>query len=224
MDKNMFTISVMIDLRKAFDTCDHDVLLLKLKHMGIGDDLLQWFSNYLSNRKQRTVVNGVLSSIENMTIGVPQGALLGVLLFQIQINNLRKCLKFTQCILYADDTTIYLIGNNLRFLCTKVQYDLDAIFDWLNANKLCLNVSKTKALLFTRQLHHADLSLTIDSKKIEFVNEFKFLGVWLDTKLNFNCHAEHVYSKLLKNIYLCRKMSCISTQAMSQIFVFWSYT
>ena len=144
-------MSVFIDPRKGFDTVSHELILKKLRHLGMLDLEYTWFESYLSNRKQFVNLNGCVSNERTIHTGIPQGSLLGILLFQLLINDLFKCLKYSSCILYADNTTIFLIGRSLKFLRVKMQYDLNSLSTWLCNNKLKLNVSKMKAMLLNKE-------------------------------------------------------------------------
>ena len=166
-------LAVFIDLKKAFDTCTFDNIIRKLCKYGIDGHLLDWFENYFRGRKQYTVVNGHSSCLKEILIGVPQGSLLGVLCFQIIINDLYKCLKWSSSILYADDTTIFLKGKNLKFLVTKLNADLQHLKLWLEANQLCLNVKKTKFMLFSLKPYEGDINLYIGTDKLEMVDDFQ---------------------------------------------------
>ena len=201
-NKGMSVVGVFIDLRKAFDTVSHELILKKLAKLGIGGQLLHWFTNYLYGRKQFVKVGQSVSEQLPLSVGVPQGSLLGVLLFQIFVDDLRKSVRFGSVILYADDTTILLAGNNLKFLQKKLQADLESLATWLSTNNLVLNVKKTKAILFQRSPHLYTINLKMHNESIEFVEHFKFLGFNLDYKLNCEVHFSHVHSKMLQgNIY-----------------------
>ena len=138
INKNEKILAVFIDLKKAFDTVDHDLILRKLERYGIDGRELSWFNSYLSNRSQYTNVNGCESVKCSIITGVPQGSLLGVLLFQILINDLHRAIRYSSSILYADDTTIYLSGTNLRCVKAKLQYDISQLYEWLCANNFVL--------------------------------------------------------------------------------------
>ena len=111
-NKGHMLLSIFIDLKKAFDTVSHELILSKLEMLGVHDLELQWFTSYLTNQSQFTMMNGVESNMKKANTGVPQGSLLGVVLFQVIINDMYKCLRYSTCILYADDTTIYVIGRS----------------------------------------------------------------------------------------------------------------
>ena len=203
---------VFIDLRKAFDTVDHIRLLLKLEQLGIRDVTLNWFRNYLTDRKQCVANEGFTSELQSVNVGIPQGSLLGVILFQLNINDIKGSLRFTNMILYADDTTMYVYGRNLKVLKCKMQADLQSLSMWLNMNKLLLNVKKTKSLLFSRH-GNVRLDVSVNGEVIECVRCFKFLGFHLDSALTFEHHLFYLYNKLLKSVFITRKLSTFVPQS-----------
>ena len=147
------------------------------------------------------------SEFEKILVGVPQGLLLGVLLIQIFINDINKCLKFSSSILYTDDTTIFVIGRTAQYMKIKLQSDLNALSDWLCVNQLKLNVKKTKMIYFNKESLFPKIDLIIDNEIIENVMSFKFLGVWLDSNLSFCEHYNHLHEKLLKSSFVIRCLS-----------------
>ena len=148
IDNGNYGCGVFIALKKAFDTVNHSILLKKLEHYGIRGVALDWFCSYLSNRKQYVSVNGHISETLQIRCGVPQGSVLGPLLFLIYINDLpsvSKCLPFC---LFADDTNIYFEASDLFTLQKVVNRELRHVKKWLDANKLALNVDKTNFIIF----------------------------------------------------------------------------
>ena len=200
-------LSVFIDLRKAFDTVPHQLILDKLEMLGVRGTELKWFRNYLSNQRQFVVLGKSASSETGINIGVQQGSLLGVLLFQLMINDISACLKFTSSILYADDTMLYIYGSSLRFLRLKMQDDLNNLSEWLHANGLKLNVIKTKSMLFSRDRISLNVDLVVENEPIEMVTYFKFLGIYLDQELNFEKQYQIIYNKLVQFIFIVRKLT-----------------
>ena len=150
MENKLNTGAVFIDLRKAFDTVDHTLLIRKLKHIGLSEAVINWFSSYLSLRTAVTSINNITSSPKPVTVGVPQGSILGPLLFLIFINELPQCLKHCKSILYADDTLIYYTARTETELQDKINEDLNSLYQWLNNNLLTLNYEKTKFMIFAR--------------------------------------------------------------------------
>ena len=147
IDKGKYTAVVYIDLKKAFDTVDHDILLRKLNFCGLKGKELSWFRSYLTDRRQCCKVNGQISATDSITCGVPQGSCLGPLLFLVYINDLPSCLKNSLVSMYADDTSIYYASESVSEINQAVNADLEALKGWLERNKLSLNVAKTDAMI-----------------------------------------------------------------------------
>ena len=181
--------------------------------MGIRGVTLDWFTSYMSNRRQYVSLGKEVSSESKLEIGVQQGSLLGVLLFQIMINDLPNALRFCNSILYADDTTIYVWGRSPHFLKIKMQSDINHLSVWLCSNGLKLNVSKTECLLFNTEGLFPQLEMTINGQRIDCVNSYRFLGVTIDSQINFELHFEHVYKKLNQTCFIIRTLASIYYQS-----------
>ena len=143
IDKGMVNGVLFLDLKKVFDTIDHAILLTKLRYYGVETVSINWFTSYLENRQQVCYANGITSSIDYVTCGVPQGSILGPLLFLIYINDISKCLDYGVARLFADDTNLTFSGCSFPALQNKMSKDLKGIASWLSANRLTLNVLKT---------------------------------------------------------------------------------
>ena len=209
--KGEHMILVFLDLSKAFDTLDYNLLFKKLEFYCIRGTALEWFKSYLSNRTMRTkcIVNekSQVSEKKTVTFGVPQGMCLGPLLFVIFCNDLHHNLELTKCILFADDTTIYYSNKNLSLLIASVEHDLYITNDWFKANNLTLNKKKSVCILFklntsVRTPNH----LRIDESTIKFVSNTKFLGVWIDEALNWNIHIDKLLLTLQRNSHMLLKI------------------
>ena len=212
IDKGKYTGLIFIDLKKAFDTVDHDILLKKLEKYGVSGLEYDWFTSYLNNRKQFCKVNGVSSDIKNINCGVPQGSCLGPLLFLIYINDLPFSLKKGHVSMYADDTTISYSSKNLDVLQHDLNCDLLNLQNWLHGNKLSLNVVKTQSLIIGSgpKIRRIDSqpdtrpSFEIDNENIEIVNNIKYLGVQVDNQLKWDNHIDKVKKKALRALGLVK--------------------
>ena len=206
MDEGRLTGVVFLDLKKAFDTVDHSILLRKLTMYGLSNEAVEWFASYLRGRMQYTKVNGKLSGKREIRCGVPQGSILGPMLFLVYVNDLSRYLGECKTSLYADDTTVYCSSHSYVDIVLALRIEASNIIQWLRANKLTLNVSKTKFMVFgTRQKlkNVADIPLHADGEVIERVQHFKYLGVILDETLSFEEHIDTLYRKT------CSKMGAI---------------
>ena len=199
-------MGVFIDLKKAFDTIDHSLLLNKLEYYGIRGVALNWLQSYLSNRKQFVTVNGIDSKNLNVKCGVPQGSILGPILFILYINDICNCSKIMNFILFADDTNSFLTGNDMNELCGKVTAELEKLKIWFRLNKLSLNVSKTNFMIFCKKKIQTNCSIYFDGERIERVSETKFLGVIIDDKLSWKNHVSYLCKKLQKSMGILRKV------------------
>ena len=201
------TLTIFIDLKKAFDTVDHEILLQKMSHYGVRDTANLWFQSYLSDREQFVSVHGTESAKTKIKCGVPQGSVLGPLLFLIFINDLPNATDFLT-LLFADDTTFQVSDVDLDQLFTFANAELEKSTIWFKANKLTLNVKKTKFMLFTDSNYNiGDNQLRIGNQNIEQIGTnckekyFRFVGHVLDDKLNWDGHVEHIAKKLASANY-----------------------
>ena len=181
IDKGKFGCGIFIDLKKAFDTVNHQILLAKLEHYGVRGVLLDWFKSYLSGRKQFVCFNGESSDCKEILCGVPQGSVLGPLLFLLYINDLPNVSEKLKLFLFADDTNIYYESDDLRDLEKVVNQELKSLSLWLKVNRLALNISKTNFLIFhssQRSLNY-NVTLKLDKKALTQKDHIKYLGMLL---------------------------------------------
>ena len=203
LNKKMFTIALFLDMSKAFDTIKHETLLKKMELYGIRGISLDWFKSYLTDRNIRVLFKESLSEKYEVKFGTPQGSVLGPLLYIILTNDMPKCLKFTRAVMFADDTTIYATGSNVRFLYRKINEDLNKITQWFKNNSLSLNIDKTNYILFRNINSNPRFNgnIYMDNKIIQKVSQVKFLGVYIDEYLNWNSHVQKLSLKLSSGIY-----------------------
>jgi len=224
MDKKEVPLAVFMDLSKAFDTIDHSILLDKLYYYGIRNNAYKLFESYLNNRKQFISIENTNSSFLPVKTGVPQGSILGPLLFIIYINDLHLATEAFHPIVYADDTTLSASLNsfNKPGICSddQINMELEKVSRWLKLNKLSLNSDKTKAMLF----HFPRKSvirpvIKIDGSNIEFVNEFNYLGIILDQTLSWKSHIAKISLKVSKVVgIMCRMKNLLSQEILLTLY------
>ena len=192
LDIDELSLAVFIDFKKAFDTVHFEVLLSKLDHYGVRGTANNWFRSYLTGRVQCTEVNGAMSYPRTVKFGVPQGSVTGPLLFLILINDLH-CALSANTILFADDTTFQLSGKHPSQLYSAININLERAVQWFRANYLTLHPAKTKYIRFVgKNSHYHKIDLVVGGVKIERIGSdckttsFKFLGLMVDDKLNWN--------------------------------------
>ena len=198
-----YCLGAFLDLSKAFDSLDRDILLRKLVVYGIIGNELKWFKSYFSDRQQYVVYNNKSSSRLPVNYGAPQGSIIGPLLFLIYINDIVFATNHVKFILFADDTNLFYSSNNIISLYETFNNELDSIDQWLLSNKLTLNIDKTNYILFHRQqrrLPHYNGTLSIGGREVERVRETKFLGVILDESLTFKSHIALIAKRLSRYI------------------------
>ena len=202
-----FTMAAFIDIKKAFDSVNYMVLLNKLEKYGIRGKNLLWIKDYFNNRTQVTVCNNTTSNVAEMTCGTPQGSILGPLFFLLYVNDLKIEHNGVKTLLYADDTVLYVSGTNLRDISIKLQSSLNNFILWSSKNKLTLNESKTKLMVFASNRKYKTLPLMhlpiyANQERLRFVTSYKYLGVTLDHELNFNQHVKELKKSLSYKSYL----------------------
>ena len=211
-EEKKHTIGVFIDLSKAFDTLNHQMLLSKMDKYGIRGHSLEWFRSYLSNRTMRVKctsnTSGQLeySTYHKLEYGTPQGSCLGPLLFLIYINDLHYTIQYSSVILFADDTTILHGHKNLNYLKWSLEEDLKQMTDWLRANLLTINLNKTECVLFNNSNNNnvPTFELEIGDCRISNTDQVKFLGLWIDRKLQWTMHTNTLLLKLKQNTNLLK--------------------
>ena len=206
LNKNQVAVLLLIDFSKAFDMVDHDLLLSKLSHYGIRGNAHRWLTSYLSNREQYVCINGIDSNRSLIKYGVPQGSILGPLLFVIYINDIPNICKLAKFILYADDANIIITGKNITEIKGHIYDLITKLVNWVNINGLVLNLKKTNYMIFSRQRNIGNLNLVINNVPIELKSEARFLGVIIDDKLNFRKHINALKAKMSRYIGVMYKL------------------
>ena len=201
--------AIFMDLSKAFDVMDHDILEIKLRHYGFRGNFIKLLMSFIRERKYFVNINGINSKIRNVNIGVPQGSTLGPLLFLLYVNDMINCspiLHFTQ---FADDTTLCYSCDKIQDLQLILEQEAHKVTKWLAANKLLLNVTKTHSMLFTFKRNVSNLKIRINDTEIEEKCTTTFLGIQIDNKLNWKAHISHICKKVSKSIAILRMVRSI---------------
>ena len=225
LDTRKYGICVFLDLRKAFDLVNKEILLTKLNTYGIRGSTNQLIRSYLDNRQQYVSVNGICSSTSLIEIGVPQGSNMGPLLFLIFINDLVKSSTVLNFNLFADDTSIYLSDLDENNLFNVMNVELAKVCNWILANRLALNIDKTVYLLFAGKKSVSNSNeIYMFNNAISRKNETKFLGLLIDDKLSWKSHTNYIHSKVSKLIGLLFRVSdCFTKTALKTLYYSFIY-
>lgn len=199
LDKGNVVGAVFIDLKKAFDTVNHNILLNKLTTFNFSEHAIGWFASYLEHREQRVKINTELSTSLQSTMGIPQGSILGPLLFSLYINDLPTCCQSANCQMYADDTVIYASARTPTIVAETLTKEMEGISQWLKENHLTLNFKKTVSMCFSIR-GKIKCTIKIDQEAIEEVEELNFLGIILDHQLKFNTHINKLCKTVRTNL------------------------
>ena len=202
LEEGDVVLGLFLDFSKAFDTVNHEILFTKLEHYGVRDKSLELFKSYLSCRQQFVEYNGISSSKRTIVCGVPQGSILGPLLFLVYINDLAHASSKIFSILFADDSNLFLSGKDPNELIKTMKEELIHIVKWLQVNKLSINLKKTHFMVFRKRKAkvHINENIFIHNYKISQVDSTKFLGVKIDQSLTFIKHIAYTKGKISKAI------------------------
>ena len=209
---------VLVDFKKAFDLVDHQILIDKLEIYGIKGEALSWFNTYLTNRKQQVAINNCKSDFKQISYGVPQGSILGPLLFLLFINDLPLYTSNVFTDLYADDTTLYDVQDSMEQIGNTLQSSLNNLQIWCRSNGMILNSSKTKVMLVTtyqkrQRLTNDQFDLTYNKESLNMISNDKILGVFVDNNLTWSNHIKHLTKKIASIIWLLSKIKKFLSQA-----------
>ena len=217
LDRNRTPTNVYLDLSKAFDTLSHNILLRKLKHYGVCDSALNLMKKYLEDRKQCVQFYECISEMKAIHKWVPQGSILGPLLFLIYmyINDIPNSSNVFNFLMYADDTTVYCCLEDIDSVNKELVLNSELksvhLLVWLSANKLTLNVNRSKYMLFSKHKNNLlqKLNLQINNSTIQSTSEFNFLGLHINTKLNWDTHVNVIGNKISRVIGIIKKLQFI---------------
>jgi hypothetical protein len=216
LDIEKHVIALFLDLSKAFDTINHMLLIRKLEHYNFSIEAVNLIKDYLKNRKIAVNLNQTKSKQESLCTGVPQGSVLGPLLFIIFVNDLSWLQISSKMVLFADDTTLFINGFDLDVILQQLSKDIEQVNVWLKHNNLVLNLKKTIAMHFPLSSHqkklYKSLDLKFDDVNIEFVENTKLLGVTIDHMLKFDLHSSNLCKKINAKTFLLSKSIFLFTE------------
>jgi hypothetical protein len=210
-NKNI-VVAVFLDFKRAFETIDRRVLIQKLQNIyGIGETVLNWFSSYLTNRRQKVKYEDVASDSLLVEHGVPQGTVLGPLLFNLYVNDIIKYVNHCNISLFADDTMLYKSGKDVYTIINQINDDLRNIHSYLCNNSLSININKSKYIIFQSRYSHTEfnnIQIEINNLLLERVTEMKYLGVIFDEKLTFlnNSMYSYILNKMSQRVYFLNRI------------------
>ena len=221
MDNNKMNLAIFLDLRKAFDTVDHSILIKKLNSYGIVDRTGDWFESYLTNRTQFCTLNGNKSKQRKVTCGIPQGSCLGPLLFIIYLNDFENSLQYSRASIYADDTNVTIASDDIQRMIDNASQEMLNLSEWMRINKLSPNPQKTEFMIIGHPLKakHPSLpeSLVLNDHNIKRVTQTKSLGLIVDENLSWEAQFNRTMDKINSGIWALKRLKNILPQSQLSI-------
>lgn len=207
-EQNKIILVTFLDFQRAFETIEPKLLLKKLQTYGVKNGELRWFESYLTERKQKVKLQDTVSNQISNHLGVPQGSILGPLLFILYVNDLGNCLQHCKIEMFADDTAIYVEAKTIEEATAKMNGDLNTLYKKICENKLKLNIDKTKVMLIGNKtnVNNSEVNIEIKENKLELVTKIKYLGVMVDNKLNFTNNIDYICSKIGQKINVLNRL------------------
>ena len=220
IDESKFTAAAFLDKSKAFDCVNHDVLLSNLACCGVLEHSLVWFASYLTCRKQRVCMQGLSSMWGGIHVGVPQGSILGPLLFSIYMNDLPNVVQICELNLYADDMEMHCSDANLASTERDLQQDIQSVNSWLCVNLLTLNIRKSNVMLIgsRQRLRNHDLCISVDGKQLSRLSSVKYLGLHIDENLSWHQHTVNVVQRVYSRIHCLNHLCPLPIELLAKLY------
>ena len=219
MDKGLIVGAIFLDSQKAFDSVSHDILGQKLQAVGISGDLYSWIVSCLRKRKQYTEINGKSSVEEEVLFGVPQGSLLGPKLYTILVSDLPEAITEREVTLFADDTSIYCIGDNVDKIIDSLNLAMEEVLGWCRRNKLTVHPGKTEAMLLMKKAFMGPFkAIKYGESYMSIVDSVKYLGTTIDNKLTWDKHISTTCKKFSSKLGALKRMKFLPTNVLEEIY------
>ena len=222
LDENKYIAAILMDLSKAFDCLPHDLLLLKMEHYGLSSSAVDLVKSYLSNRNQCVKLGSFTSQFDTIFKGVPQGSILGPVLFNVFINDIFMFVKKSNLDNYADDNTLSATDRKIENVIESLTHDSNKLLDWFHINQMQANPEKFQGIAIGKTSHDAITSLKLNDTPIVFEDEVKLLGVTIDFQLNFNTHISNICKKASRQLNCLKRLGKFLTR-LGRLTVYHSF-